>query len=158
MRDSLLRLAQRVLRCARYWRGVEMRNVQQLLLDVARRVGAQHVHWHTARFGIAQSLRLASVIVAYGQDDVRLVLIADELSRQAEAADLRLESRSVHPKRIDPNCLATVTVGRYGGLNRRAAIDRRCGTPFFEAELIGDATAARPSARDGAECRVIGVG
>jgi hypothetical protein len=49
-------------------------------------------------------------------------------------------------------------VGRRGCLSRRAAVDRRRGTAFLEAELVGNSAAARPSARDRTECWVIRVG
>ena len=149
--DGLFRLAQRVLRRTGDRRRVQMRDVQQLLLDVARRIRAQHVHRHPGRFGVAQSLWLAAIVVAHGQHHVGLLLIADDLSRQPQAADLRLEPRPVHAKRIDAHRLAPIAEGGARLYWRRAAIDGRRRAALLEPQLVGNAAAARPTASGWAE-------
>src|SRR5437879_13496107 len=48
-RDRVFGLAQSVLRCAWDWRRIQMRDMQQLLLDIASRIGSQNVDRHAGR-------------------------------------------------------------------------------------------------------------
>src|SRR6266513_2893655 len=133
--------------------------MQQLLLDIASRIGSQHVDRDAGRLGIAQRLWLAPIVVAYGQHHVSQMLVADDCGRQPKAFDLRFQARTVDPERVNAHCLPTVAIawrassrGRVVlALRRWATVDGRRGAALLEAELVGEPrrSRARSSAGEG---------